>query len=179
MKRFNLLLLAGIFSFFLFSFTQAQASERKMILREAKERGRASVAIEAYLTDDILEVTVYARMYATKPKIFGVILAGPKLGRLGFLTKEILYPKAEEEDEELVFPTKDVQGGYIRFSKKTRDKKTQGALTREMVKFKIPIEKILPNKPYELRVKIESMQTPGEIETFEFPLNDFAQAFEQ
>ncbi|KPK97117.1 MAG: hypothetical protein AMJ95_10740 [Omnitrophica WOR_2 bacterium SM23_72] len=178
MKRHLALLLVGIFSFFVF-LAKVQASERKMILRQAQERGRSSVAVEAYLIDDILEATIYARMYATKPKIFGVVLVGPKLGRLGFLTKEVLYPKAEEEDEEMVFPTKDVEGGYIRFSKRTQDKRTKGALTREMVKFKIPVKKIMPKKRYELRIKIESMQTPGKIETFNFPLKDFAQAFEQ
>lgn len=178
MKIFRVWLLIGIFSFLSFSFTKVQASERKMILREAQERDRTTVAVEAYLTDDILEVTIYARMYATKPKIYTAYLHGPKLGRLGFLTKEILYPKAEEEEQDLIFPTKDVQGGYISFSKRTQDKKAKGALTREMVKFRIPSQKILANKRYELRVGVESMQESGKIETFRFHLKDFAQAFE-
>jgi hypothetical protein len=180
MNRFIALLLAGIFSFIVFSYAQEEeVAQRKLILRQAQERNRTSVAVEAYLSDDILEAIIYARMYAAKPKIYTVYLIGPKLGRLGFLTKEILYPKAEEEEQELVFPTKDVEGGYIRFSKRTKDKKTKGTLTREVVKFKVPTQKILPKKRYELRVKVESMQTPGKTESFRFSLKDFAQKFGQ
>jgi hypothetical protein len=163
-------------SFLLFTFSYAQdIPERKLVLRQAQESGNTTVAVEAYLAGDILEATVYARMYGAKPRIFNIILAGPKLGRLSPRSKETIYPKAEEE-EEVSFPTTDLVG-TIRFSKRTQEKAASGTLTRELSKFKVPAQKILPNKRYELRILVESMQNPGKTESFFFPLKDFDKLF--
>ncbi len=176
-KKFVVAVLGVTFSLALaFSYAQ-DLTERKMILRQAQERVHTTAAVEAYLTGDVLEVTVYARMYAAKPKIFNVILVGPKLGRLSPRSKETLYPKAEEEDQEMSFPTTDKEGGFIRLSKRTKDKIAKGALTRELSKFKIPTEKIQSKGTYQLRILIESMQSPGKQESFIFPLEGFAQLF--
>jgi len=98
-----------------------------------------------------------------------VVLVGPGLGRLSPKFRETVYPQAE--DIEKSFPT-DVQGGLIQFSPRTRDKIGKGTLTKELVKFKIPAGKIMPNRRYELRIRVEDMQDTAASEGFVFPLKD-------
>lgn len=152
---------------------EADAAGRVLLLRKAQERKKTTVAVEAYLTGDILEVTIIARMYATKPKVYNAIIAGPGLGRMSPQERNTLYPRAE--DEELLFLTEDMEGRFIRFSKKTEQKKAKGTLTKELVRFKIPVDKIKPRRRYQLRIKVESMQRSGQFESFEFDLGDLWQ----
>ena len=173
-KLFSLAIIVSIA--LLYTHVYAQDAERKLVLRQAQESGDTTVALEAYLVGDILEATVYARMYHTKPKIFNIILVGPKIGRLSPRSKEIVYPKAEE-GEDIIFPTTDVKGGHIRFSNRTEDKAAKGILTREMARFKVPTKKIMANRGYQIRIVVESMQNPGKQENFTFVLKDFAQFF--
>jgi len=173
-KLFMLAIISILSLVSVFSYAQ-NATERKLVLRHAQERGNNTIAVEAYLINDVLEVTVYARMYATKPKIFNAILVGPKLGRLSPRSRKTLYPQAE--DVEKPFSTTDVEGGIIRFSKRTQDKIAKGTLTKELINFKIPAGKIMLNRRYELRIKVESMQNPGQPQSFVFQLKDFPQFF--
>lgn len=176
-RKLFTLLVAGICSLvFVFSYAEDEM-ERKLVLRQAQKQGNTSVAVEAYLIGDILETTVYVRMYSSKPKIFNILLVGPKLGRLSPRSKTTLYPKVEEQEADLTFPTTDIRGGHIRFSKRTEEKVSQGRLTRELAKFKIPRKRILAKRRYELRILVESMQRSGQTEYFRFPLKDFAQLF--
>jgi len=172
MKKKIMIMLICIFALYLAASYAEEAGESKLILRQAQEVGKTSVAVVAYLTKDVLGTTVYARMYGAKPRIYNVILVGPKLGRLSAQSKETIYPKAEETDADLTFSTTKLDSGIISFSKKTKDKKSAGALTRELHKFKIPVNKILPGKRYELRILIEAMQNPGQKESFKFELKD-------
>lgn len=169
------LLLAVFFMLCLNGHADEKEAQKEMILRQAQEYENTTVAVEAYLAGDVMEANIYVRMYASRPKIYHAYLYGPKLGRLSPRSRETLYPQAEDED--LTFPTTDLVG-TIRFSKRTQDKKATGALTRELVKFKIPVNKILPKKRYELRVQVESMQSPGMPQNFSFKLQDFAQSLE-
>ncbi|MDP8216710.1 MAG: hypothetical protein P9L98_05280 [Candidatus Kaelpia imicola] len=149
------------------------AQDRVLLLREAKEHRRATAAVEAYLEGNILEVKVIARMDRTKPRIYNVIVIGPKIGRLVPKMRETLYPTMEDEEP---FPTKK-SGGFIRFSSKEEAKKTSGTLTKELLKFEIPSEKVVAGKRYQIWVKIESMQRGGDKESFKFDLEDFAGYF--
>ncbi len=172
MRRIFILLTIGgiLFSGLTFSCAQEEDAKQILVLRKAQERQNTVVAVEAYLINDILEVTVIASMYATRPRIYNLILVGPRLGRLSPKEKESLYPKAE--DKEMDFPTEDMQGRLIRFSKKIKEKKVKGTLTKELFKFKIPADRIIPNKRYELRIEVESMQRPGQPERFRFELKN-------
>jgi len=156
------------------SFAQEDAAERILVLKKAQERqDNTAVAVEAYLLGDILEVTVTARMYGTKPKIYNTVLVGPKISRLSPQEKQTVYPKAE--DKETTFLTEDVEPGLIRLGSKKRvqEKKLKGTLTKELYRFKIPTDKIMPGKRYELRIQVESMQESIERDRFTFELKDF------
>jgi len=149
-----------------------------LVLYEAKERTKSAVAVEGYLIDDIFEVTVIAKMYGTKPLIHKVLVVGAKLGRLSPQERQTIYPKAE--DQEAFYKTKDIEGGIIRLKKREKEKKLkEGALTKELARFKIPTDKIVENKRYQLWVKIESMQRGGVFESFKFELEDFPKFFSQ
>lgn len=179
MKKLNALIVVGLllcipFNIFALDLSSQEEDvvERLMVLREAKQHRKTSVAVEAYLVGDILEVTVIARMYAVKPRIFSMIIVGPGLNRISAKERRTLYSKVE--GEEAAFPTED-RGGFIRFSEKTKDKKLKGTLTRELHKFKIPADKIIPNKRYQLWVKVESMRKSGKITNFKFDLKELPQ----
>lgn len=156
----------------LFSYAQDEdVAGRNLLIRQAKERQDTAVAVEAYLIGDILEVTIVAKMYAARPRIYNAILVGPRLGRISPKARQTLYPKAE--DEELIFLTTD-ELGSIRFTKKTKQKEVKGTLTKELAQFKIPTDKIMPNKRYQLWIKVESMQGPGQRESFKFDLKNLS-----
>ncbi|MFC1658822.1 hypothetical protein ACFL1D_05510 [Candidatus Omnitrophota bacterium] len=149
-----------------------EATERILVIEEAKERTKCAVAVEVYLIDDILEVTAIAKMYTAKPLIHKVLVVGSKLGRLSPQERQTLYPKAE--DQEAFYKTKDIEGGIIRLKKREKKKKLkEGALTKELIRFKIPTDKIVKKKRYQLWVKIESLQRGGQFESFKFELKDF------
>jgi hypothetical protein len=151
----------------LVSYAQEGAPGRVLLLREAQEFEKSTVAIEAYLTDNVLEVTIIARMPGTKPKIHNAIIVGPRLGRLSCESKEVLLATVEAEEP---FPTKRKDMAFISFSKSEETKKTKGTLTRELVVFRIPNERIIKGKKYELWVQIESLQKGGKYKTFKFDL---------
>ncbi len=145
-----------------------------LVLREAQEFGDNNVAVIGYLQGNIFEVKVVAGMFRTKPEIDNCIVVGPKLGRLSASQKETIYPKAEDEVEDDVFMTEDVDGAFLlRFSKQRKKRQIKGALTRELYRFKIPKERIIRGKRYEIRIKIESSQNPGIGERFTFKLENF------
>ncbi|MBU1906199.1 MAG: hypothetical protein KJ923_04285 [Candidatus Omnitrophica bacterium] len=154
-----------------FSYAQeAESFEKQLVLQEARESRKGAVAVEVYLKEDILEVTIIGRMYAAKPKIYNALIVGPKLGRLSPGERETLYPKAE--DEEAFYKTTELEGGLIRFSKKTKEKKLKGTLTKEFCRFKIPTEKIMPNKRYQLWIQLQDMQRSDQPVKFKFDLEE-------
>ena len=176
-KRLTMLaLLAGIL-FSSPSVCRAQEEDPDkgvLVIREAQEFGDNNVAVIGYLKGNIFEVKVVAGMFRTKPEIDNCIVVGPKLGRLSASQKETIYPKAEDEVEDDVFMTDDVDGAFLlRFSKQRKKRQIKGALTRELYRYKIPKDKIIKGKKYELRVKIESTQNPGIGERFTFKLENF------
>lgn len=147
---------------------EGEAQKRILVIREAKQHKETTAAVKAYLIDDVLEVTVIARMYATKPRIYNVIVVGPKLGRMSPTTRKTLVPTVEGEEP---FPTTE-RGAFISFGERTKTKEAKGTLTEELLEFKLPPEKIRPGKKYQLWVRVESMQRGGEIEGFKFDLKD-------
>jgi hypothetical protein len=152
-----------------FSYAQEGSIEKILILREAQEDQKSTVAIEAYLADNTLEVTIIARMPGTKPKIHNAIVVGPKLGRLSCESKEVLLATVEEDKP---FPTKRKDMAFISFSKGEETKKARGTLTRERVVFSIPPEKVIRGKRYDLWVQIEGLQKGGKYKTFKFDLGN-------
>ena len=150
---------------------ERQNSEAIIVLREAKEAGTTSAAVEAKLIDNIMEVKITARMYGTKPRIYNTLIVGSKLGRLSIESKEVLTQAPEEEAP---YPTTG-RKAFISFTPSGKTKKLEGTLTRELVKFKIPKDRVVLGKRYELWVQIESMQTGGLSQTFKFELKNFAE----
>ena len=176
MKRiFSLAVTTGIlFSLSNFLYAQEQeeeAIERIFVLREAKEDRKTTVAVEAYLAEDILEVKAIVRMYAEKPRIYNMLIVGPRLGRLGCKARQTLGPTMEEEAP---YPT-GKRGGFIIFAQK-EDKKAKGTLMKELFKFKIPRDKIVSGKRYQLWVAVESKTRGGGVpRKFKFDLKDLPQ----
>ena len=174
MKR-NLFLLSVISILLIgaqFCFAQEEEAQGIVLLREAKEYGRTLVAVEANLSGNILDVKIIAKMYAKRPNIYNALFVGPKVGRMSPDSRQTLRPEAD--DEELIFKTTD-EGGFLRTSKRTKEKKIKGALTKQSVQFKIPAKKIVPNKKYQLWIDVESMQNPGQYERFKFDLENLSE----
>ena len=181
MRKFFLLsvIIGALLAVTVSSFAQEQKQEEDvtepvLVLQEAQKRKKTTVAAIAYLVDDALEVTVITRMYATKPHLYNIILVGPGLGRLSPQERQTLFPTVEDEDME--FATRDMEGGIIRFSPRVSKKKAKGTLTKEIVKFRIPTDRIKPKGRYELRIKVESLQRPGQFQNFKFDLKKLSQA---
>lgn len=139
-------------------------------MSEARQYGKASVSVEAYLKDLILEVTVSARVYADRPKIDNVIVVGPRLGRLSAKAKTSLFATEEDEEEPEVTESR----GLLGFGSRSTARKKKGVLVKERYKFKIPPKKIVSGKRYELRVKIDSPKIDSKSIRFKFELKDFA-----
>ncbi|MCD6080000.1 MAG: hypothetical protein J7J54_00940 [Candidatus Omnitrophica bacterium] len=159
-------------SVFLGAFTTSAQEAGTLLLREAKQDKKTTVAVEVYLVDkDVVEVKVIARMYAQKPRIYNVIIIGPRLGRISPLTRETL-PLGLEPTEP--FPTKE-RKGFISFGPREKEKQPKGRLTQELLRFKIPLQRLIPGKRYQLWVKIESMAKGGKIHSFKFDIPDFAE----
>ena len=179
-KMFVLVVTMGVLlSILNFSFAQEEGgAERILVAREAKQyKETTTVAVEAYLVGDVLEVTTMARMQmrTTKLRIYNILVVGPKLGRISLKTRETLTAVTEEEAS---FSTTKL-GGLIRYSKKTREKKAKGILTKELAKFKIPADKIIPGKRYQLWVDVQSVQKKGRPVRFKFDLENLAQLISQ
>ncbi len=158
-----------VLSKFPFSYAQEENSaSRTLVLRKAKQDGKTTAAIDVYLIGDILEVKITAKMYATKPEIANIILVGPKIGRMSPKTKKTVTSSTEEE---VPYPTSK-RGAFISFGNKARTGKTRSAITRELVEFKIPTDKIVPDRLYQIWVRIEGSQGGGEVHGFKFDLKE-------
>ena len=178
MKHITGILLAIVILFggLKYSYSQEQTgSEKVLAIREAKQVRRDIVAVEGYLVNNVLEVAVEVRMYGERPKITNVALVGPGVGRLSYTTKEEI-PLALEEEEPYEI-TK--EGGFIKTSKRTRTDKPKGTLTEELFKIKIPPEKIVPAKKYQLWVDIKSKTRDARSQKFKFDLENFAELIHQ
>ena len=154
------------------AYAQGEGSKggRLLLIREAEEFERSTVAVEGYLlTGNILEVKVTARMYGTKPKIYNAIVVGPGLGRLSIDAKEILLASTEEDEP---YPTSRKDRGFISFGRDGALKSASGTLTRELLLFKIPEDKIRKTGKYRLWIQIMSLQKSGKYKTFKFDLKD-------
>jgi len=169
MNRISLILITFILAVVYSGFSE----DRILVLREAKEYKGSTVAVEAYLKDSVLEVKVIARMERTKPIIYNAIVIGPKIGRITPDTRQTLYPTIEDEEP---FPTKEKKG-FLSFDRDVKLKEAQGTLTKELIKFKIPSQKLIAGRQYQIWVSIESMQRGGDRESFKFDLDDFASYF--
>ena len=151
-------------------------TERLLVIREGKQSRNNIVVVDVYLIEDVLEALVGVRMYAEKPKINDVILVGPKLGRIHYKSRETVFAKVEEEEPYPI--TK--QSGIIVFGKRTKTKQPEGTLTKELFRIKIPREKIVPNKRYQLWVQVESKTRAGGTPLkFKFDLENLAELIEQ
>ncbi len=172
-----ILITAICFTNVVFCFAQNDNDGRVLIMRQAQERKKTIVSVEAYLIEDIIELTLSARMYAAKPKFFNITIAGPKIGRLAPKTREMIYAVSTEEEDSIL--TTELEGGILRTSKKNKVKKAEGTLTKELVKFKIPRGKIIPGGRYRLWIKIEGMQGKIPIQTFKFSLDNLPELIAQ
>jgi hypothetical protein len=152
----------------------ADAGEKTLVIRKAQEFQKSTVAVEAYLSDNIMETKITARMYGTKPKIYNAIIVGPGLGRLSIESKEVLLASTEEDEP---YSTSRNDKGFIHFGVDGVSKTAEGTLTRELLLFKIPKEKIKKTGKYRLWVQITSMQQGGKYKTFKFDLENFATYF--
>ncbi|MBU0759042.1 MAG: hypothetical protein KKC66_03630 [Candidatus Omnitrophica bacterium] len=155
----------------LFNVGYAQDEQgRVLLIREAQQFQNNTVAVEGYLMDNILEVKVTARMmHATKPKIYNALVVGSRLGRLEIESKEILLASVEEEEP---YPTSRKDKGFVSFSGGKKNKRARGTLTRELLVFKIPRDKVVKGKRYRLWVQITSLQQGEKYKTFKFDLKD-------
>ena len=141
-------------------------SSDRLLIREGKQLKKTTVAVEGYLYNDILQVQVEVRMYAQRPKIIDVSLTGPKLGKIHYKTRQDLPVTLEEEDPYNITRV----DGEISFKKRTKVKKPKGTLTKELFKIKVPVDKIIPGKRYQLWVEVESKRQAGRIPKFKFDL---------
>ena len=146
--------------------------EPVLIVREAQEFQKQTVAVEAYLKGNILEVKITGRMYKTKPKIHNAIVVGPRLGRLSIESKTVLVQDVIDDEP---YPTSKKDKGFITFGSGKEDKKAKGTLTRELMLFDIPPDKVVDGKKYKLWVQIMSMQKGGKYKTFKFDLENLAE----
>ncbi len=174
-KRVSFVIVAIAFVCILSSkvFSQQQDSVKAgLVLREGKQVRNDTVAVEVYVVDGILEVRVEVRMYSERPKIKNVMLVGPRVGRLSYDLKEEIPLILEEEDPYLIRS----EGGVISRGEKKKYKKPKGTLTKELFKIKVPWEKIVPDKRYQLWVDVESKTRGGERpKKFRFNLEKFSQ----
>ena len=150
-------------------------SQEKLIIREGKQFKKNAVAVEGYLIGDIFEVKVEARMHAERPKIHSVFLKGAGIGRLSYTTREDVPVSIEEEDPYEVNTKRTMLS-----RKKTKVKRLKGAVTKELFKFKLPTDKFVAGKPYQLWVEIISKTRGGGApQKFKFDLEGIYQALSQ
>ena len=141
-----------------------------LVTRQAMQDSLAAVGIEAYLQDDIMQVKVTVKMKGTKPKIYDVLFEGKGIGRLSPIEIDQLYASTEEEPP--YETTK--RGGFISFGDKTEKKKLKGRTVRKLVSFRIPNEKILPDRTYFIIVKVEDTNKRGKVKRYRFGIKGFA-----
>ena len=174
MKKISLLLVAFVMISSvpcLVTALRAQ-DEPVLIAREAQEFQKQTVAVEVYLKGNILEAKITARMYKTKPKIHNAIVVGPGLGRLSIESKTVLVQDVIDDEP---YPTSKKDKGFITFGSGKENKKAEGTLTRELMLFDIPPDRVVDGKKYKLWVQIMSMQKGGKYKTFKFDLENLAE----
>ena len=167
----KLFVLAATIGFLLsisnFSFAQGDTG-RTIVIREAKQRRKITVAVEVYLIDDILEVAVMVRtkMRAAKLRIFKVLLVGPRWGRISSKTAETIAVTMRDEDP---FPTT--------MGSKTEMRIITGTPTKELFRFQIPADKIVPGGRYQIWVKVQNREgeAKGRIQGFKFDLENLGE----
>lgn len=175
MKRV-LILMTAVFSVFLVLHSaygeKPGSSEQILILREGKQVKNNVVAVEAYRVGDILEAKVEVRMYSERPRITNVMLAGPGIGRVSYELKKEIPLTLDEEDPYII--TK--EDGIISLGSRKKKKKPKGTLTKESFKIKVPWNKIIAGKRYQLWVDVESKTQPGQRpQKFRFNIENLAQ----
>ncbi len=147
-------------------------AEKELILREGKQVRDDVVAVEVYVVENILEVRVEVRMYSQRPKITNVMLVGPRIGRLSSDLKEEIPLALKEDDPYLVRS----EGGVVSSGEKRKKKKLKGTVAKELFKIKVPWEKIVPDKRYQLWVDVESKtRGGGRPQKYRFNLENFSQ----
>ena len=167
LKQPIIFLLSILFAGSFICFAQEDSSSQGILLiREGKQLKKTTVAVEGYLYNDILQVQVEVRMYAERPKIVDVVFTGPKLGRIHYNTRQDLPITLKEEDPYNITRV----DGMISFGKRTRVKKPKGTLTKELFRIKLPVDKIISGKLYQLWVEVESKRRGGRIPKFKFDL---------
>jgi len=139
------------------SCAQEGSGERILVLREAQEFRDNTVGVDVYLTGNILEVKVVARMPRSRPNIYNAIVVGSRLGRLSPASRKTVLQTTEEEEP---YPVTE-RGAFISFRKKEKTKRTKGRLARELLFFDIPRDRIVKDKKYKLWVQIKSEQEAG------------------
>lgn len=155
---------------------EAGMSGRVSVIREAKIFRKKNVAVDAHLVDgEVLEIMVEARIYAQKPRINDVLVSGPKLGKERYIARKTIVAGVDEPEPFEV--TK--EHGWIVFGKRKKVRELEGTLTKELFKIKIPKDKIVCGKKYQLWVEIESKTQGGRAEKFKFKLEDFPSLFHE
>jgi len=156
--------------------TKEEMQGRISVIREAKIFRKKNVAVDAHLVDgDVLEIMVEARIYAQKPRINDVLVSGPKLGKEHYIARKTIVAGVDEPEAFEV--TK--EHGWLVFGKRKKVRELEGTLTKELFKIKIPKEKIVCKKKYQLWVEIESKTQGGRAEKFKFKLKDFPSLFHE
>ena len=147
----RMFLAAGIALVFLIA-NLALAFNGELLLRQAQEDSKGAAAVEAYLDGNVLEVKVSVRMLEGRPTVDNVTLNGPKLGSLVPADIKQVYASIEKEP-----PYETIEkGGFISFDSETKSKNLKGGVSRKLVTFVIPKEKMLDGKQYYIRVKVNS-----------------------
>lgn len=157
-------------------YTRAQDSESqpRLVLREGKQVRDDTVAVEITVFEDIIQARIEVRMLRERPKISNVLLVGPKLGRMIYTRKEEIPVSLEEGDPYLVSE----KGGIFSSRNKKEYKNPKGTLTAELFQFKVPLEKLVKGKKYQLWVDVEGKNSAGKTPLkFKFDLPDLAAFF--
>ena len=146
-----------------------------LVLREAQRSSDTTVAVTAYLMDDILEIKVITKMLSTRPKIIDVLLEGPKSETITPQTMEKLFPAVEEEEP---FPRAG-RDDSISFGKKIDPTQANGRIAREMVKFRISPDKLISGQSYKLSIRTRGLRKKGKVHLFKFDLKNIGTLISQ
>ena len=148
--------------------TDEDPSGGVLVIREGQQLKATFVTVEAWLTGEILEVTVGVRKRRERMKVDDLFLTGPGLGKIRYASRKNLPPSVEDEDEAPFEVT--VLGGLMKFGSRTKEKVPVGRLNKVLFKLKVPVDKIVPGKKYELVVEIESEEKAKRVPKFRFEL---------
>jgi len=142
-----------------------------LVIREGLQIKQTGIAVEGRYLDGVLDVAIEVRMYSERPRIRNVQIVGPKLGRMSYDRKKNIPLGLEEED-----PYEIKRKGHWRpGSFRTERKKLKGTVTRERFLFKIPWDKIVPGKKYQLWIDVDSKTREGKGKKYKFALDKLAE----